>query len=146
MDRGLAVALTAIAGGLVALQAPINSRLGRDVGSLGSAFLSFAIGLVALAAIMVLVGEANHLGRGRHSPWWALLGGVLGAIYVTTALVTVRSLGLGGVTAATIAGQLALSVVVDQLGWLGVEQRSITAQRVLGIALLAVGVALVVRE
>jgi bacterial/archaeal transporter family-2 protein len=65
---------------------------------------------------------------------------------VTTVIVTVRSLGAGGVTAATIAGQLTLAVVVDQFGWLGVAQRSITTSRVAGIVLLAAGVFLVVRN
>jgi bacterial/archaeal transporter family-2 protein len=58
----------------------------------------------------------------------------------------VRTLGAGGVTAATIAGQLTLAVVVDQFGWLGLAQRSITASRVAGIVLLAAGVFLVVRN
>jgi transporter family-2 protein len=39
----------------------------------------------------------------------------------------VRSLGAGGLTAATIAGQLTAAVVVDQLGILGVEKQVITA-------------------
>ena len=60
-------------------------------------------------------------------PWYYLIGGLLGAVYVTTVLVTVRTLGAGGVTAATIAGQLTISVVVDQLGLLGVAQQPITA-------------------
>ena len=45
-----------------------------------------------------------------------LLGGVLGAVYVTTVLMTVRDLGAGGVTAATIAGQLTMSVLIDRAG------------------------------
>jgi transporter family-2 protein len=65
---------------------------------------------------------------------------------VTTALVTVRSLGAGGVTAATIAGQLATAVVVDHFGLLGVERQPVTALRLVGIALLAGGVFLVVRD
>jgi transporter family-2 protein len=146
MDRGAAVVATAAAGGLVALQAPINARLGREVGSVPAALVSFAIGLVALTAIVVIVGEAGNVARARHAPWWALTGGVLGAVYVTTALIAVRSLGAGGVTAATIAGQLTLSIVVDRMGWLGVDQRPITPTRVLGVALLVAGVALVVRE
>ena len=65
---------------------------------------------------------------------------------MTTALVTVRSLGAGGVTAATIAGQLATAVVVDHFGLLGVERQPVTALRLVGIALLAGGVFLVVRD
>jgi transporter family-2 protein len=57
----------------------------------------------------------------------------------------VRTLGAGGVTAATIAGQLTLAVVIDRLGWFGVEERGFTVQRVLGIALLALGTLLVVK-
>jgi bacterial/archaeal transporter family-2 protein len=60
-------------------------------------------------------------------------------------LVTVRSLGAGGVTAATIAGQLTAAVIVDQLGILGVEKQVVTAPRVAGILLLAAGTFLVVR-
>ena len=71
---------------------------------------------------------------------------MLGAVYVTTALIAVQTLGAGGVTAATIAGQLAMSVFLDRVGALGLEQRGLTPLRVLGVALLAVGTILVVRS
>jgi transporter family-2 protein len=147
MDRGLAVVLTATVGGAVALQAPINSHLGKSVGTFQAAFLSFAIGTVALLVIAALA--KGGLGTIRHAtepPWYYLTGGLLGVAYVSTVLVTVRTLGAGGVTAATIAGQLTLAVVIDQLGILGVAQRSITVSRVVGIVLLAAGVFLVVRR
>ena len=58
MDRGLAVILTAFVGGLIALQAPINSMLGKSVGTWQAATVSFAIGTVVLAAI-VLIGAGG---------------------------------------------------------------------------------------
>jgi bacterial/archaeal transporter family-2 protein len=147
MDRGAAVVLTAAAGGLIALQAPINSRLGRSVGTFQAAFLSFAIGTAALTIIAALAkGGLGQIGEARGLAWYYLVGGLLGAVYVTTVLVTVRSLGAGGVTAATIAGQLSLSVAVDHFGWLGVDRSPVTAVKVAGIVLLAVGVFLVVRD
>jgi bacterial/archaeal transporter family-2 protein len=79
-------------------------------------------------------------------PWYYLIGGLLGAAYVTCVLVTVRTLGAGGVTAATIAGQLTMALVVDHLGILGVEQKPITFGRAAGVALLAAGTFLIVRE
>ena len=48
MDRGAAVILTAFVGGLIALQAPINSTLGKSVGTFQAAFVSFAIGTIVL--------------------------------------------------------------------------------------------------
>ena len=147
MDRGAAVLLTAAVGGLIALQAPINSTLGRAVGTFPAAFFSFATGTVLLAVIAGLsAGGFGQLGEARGLAWYYLLGGVLGAAYVTTVLVTVRSLGAGAVVAATISGQLAMAVVIDQLGLLGVARQPITALKVLGVALLAAGTYLIVRE
>lgn len=147
MDRGAAVLLTAFTGGLVALQAPINSMLGRSIGTWQAAFVSFAIGTVALALIAsIATGGLGRIAGVRDVSLLYLTGGLLGAAYITSVLVTVRSLGLGGVTAATIAGQLALSLVVDQYGLLGVERQPVTATRVAGVVLLALGTYLVVRE
>jgi len=146
MDRSTAVLLTAVGGGLVALQAPINSTLGRTVGTFQAAFVSFALGTILLAMIAALAsGGMGTIGEARGLPWYYLVGGLLGAIYVTSVLVTVRTLGAGGVTAATIAGQLTASVIVDKYGWLGVERQPVTAAKVLGIMMLVAGVALVVR-
>ena len=146
MDRWLAVVVMVAAGGLVAMQAPINSTLGKSVGTFAAASISFAVGLAVLAAITVLfAGGFGGIGDAGDLSWYYLTGGLLGAAYVTTVLVSVRTLGAGGVTAATIAGQLTLAVIIDRLGWFGVEERGFTLQRVLGIALLAAGTLLVVR-
>jgi transporter family-2 protein len=147
MDRATAVILTAAAGGLIALQAPINGRLGDVAGSLQATLVTFLIGTLLLVGIVALAnGGFGQIGEVRHVPWIYLTGGVLGAAYVTVALVAVRTLGAGGVTAATFAGQLALSLVVDQLGILGVARQPITASKVLGVALLVAGVYFIVRD
>ena len=147
MSRELAVMLTAATGGLIALQAPINGNLGRAIGTWQAAFLSFLIGTIALAVVAALAkGGMARLGEAGGVSWIYLTGGVLGAIYITSVIVTVGTLGAGGVVAATIAGQLAISVVVDQFGLLGVERQPITVAKVAGVALLAAGTYLVVRE
>ena len=145
MDKGLAVLLTAIAGGLIALQAPINAGLGRSTGSLPAALVSFAIGTMALASIVVLSGKAGGLSSTFDVSWYYLLGGFLGAIYVTNALIAVSVVGAGGVAAATITGQLVVSVLIDRLGVLGLEQAPLSFSRVAGVVLLMGGTYLVVR-
>ena len=146
MDRGLAVVLTAIGGGLVAMQAPINSNLGRSVGTFQAAFVSFTIGTVLLALIATLAkGGLGQVSEARHLSWYYLTGGLLGAAYVTTILVTVRTLGAGGAVAATIAGQLTMSVILDRAGVLGLSERALTTERIVGIGLLAAGTFLIVR-
>jgi transporter family-2 protein len=147
VSRGLAVLLAAVAGTFVGLQAPVNARLARQIGSLQAATVSFLIGTL----LLVLVASASSGGlRGivdaRHAPWWALLGGLLGAVYVTVALLTVRTLGVSGLTAIVVAGQLAIAVVVDRFGLFGIAKQHIGAPRVAGLVFLLAGVVLVVRR
>ena len=147
MDREVAVLLTALTGGLVALQAPINSTLGKAIGTWQTVFLSFAIGAVAMAGLASLTkGGLGQISGVRDVSLIYLTGGLLGAAYVSSVLVTVRYLGLGGVTAATISAQLAVSVVVDHFGLLGVTKQPISLTRVVGVVLLGLGTYLVVRE
>ncbi len=147
MTRSLAIFLGAGAGALVGMQAPINSRLGKTVGGVQAATFSFLVGTAALVAIsFILRGGLSSLGHIGNVPWWALVGGLLGAVYVFVALEAVKTLGASGLTAVVITGQLTMSVVIDRLGLLGVAKAPISFHRVLGIVLLVAGVALVVRK
>ena len=128
-NQHLALVATVVAGGLIALQAPINAALGRAVASpIAAASISFAVGTATLVAISLLFA-----------------GGLLGAVYVTTALMTVRTLGAGAVTAATVTGQLVTALAVDRIGAFGLAERPLSWSRLLGVALLAAGTFLVVR-
>jgi bacterial/archaeal transporter family-2 protein len=147
VSRALAVLAGVGAGCLVGMQAPINSRLGRAVGSVQAATFSFLVGTAALVLLAAFVrGGLGGLGHVGRAPWWALVGGLLGAVFVTVALVAVRTLGASGLTAVVIAGQLAISVVIDRFGLLGVVRQHVGAQRIIGLVVLAVGVLLVVRR
>jgi transporter family-2 protein len=135
----------AVVGGCIALQAPINAGLGKSTGSFASAFISFAIGTLLLASIVILSGRAADIGGATDVQWYYLLGGVLGAAYVFSALVLVDEIGAGGVAAATVTGQLTTSVLLDRLGVLGLEETPLTAERMIGVALLLGGTYLIVR-
>ena len=145
MDRGVAVIVMAFVGGLIALQPAINAGLGRATGNIAAAMVSFAIGTLALAAIVVISGQAGGLSNTFDVSWYYLPGGLLGAVFVFTSLVTVSTIGAAGVAAATITGQLTLSVIIDRLGVLGLDQQPITFSRVAGVALLLAGTLLIVR-
>jgi transporter family-2 protein len=147
VSRGLGLLLAVAAGTLVGMQAPINARLARAMGSVQAASFSFIVGTVALVTIAAVSnGGLSNLGHLGRLPWWAFLGGLLGATYVTVAILTVRTLGASGLTAAVITGQLAISVAIDRFGLLGIARQPIGAQRIAGLVLLIAGVALVVRK
>ena len=146
MTSSTAVTATVLAGGLIALQPALNSELGRSTGDIPAATINFAAGTLTLVAIVLLIGQAGQVREAAGVPWYYVVGGgVLGAIYVTTALLTVRELGAGGVTAATITGQLAASLVIDRFGLFGLTETSITPANVVGVVLLLVGTLLIIR-
>jgi transporter family-2 protein len=147
MDKTFLAALaTIVVGGLIALQAPINSGLGKVTGTFPAAAISFIVGTLLLVAIVAVTGNLGNVTEATNVPLYLLIGGILGAAYVTTVLLTVRTLGAGGVTAATVAGQLTMSVILDRIGFLDLDETPITLARVIGVALLFAGTLLVVRN
>jgi transporter family-2 protein len=148
VSKEVAVVATALAGGLVGAQAPVNSVISDKVGSLGAVAVNFVVGTMLILVIAFVFAGGFDVERGVDPPAWYywIFGGVAGVAIVLTSLVTVRQLGAGGVAAAVIAGQLTSSVVLDRLGVLGLEERAVTWDKLLGIALLAAGTILIVRE
>jgi bacterial/archaeal transporter family-2 protein len=146
VDRTLLAALvTVIVGGLIALQAPINSHLGRATGTFPAAAISFMVGTVLLVGIVAATGDLGRITEAADVRPYYLIGGLLGAAYVTTVLLTVRTLGAGGVTAATVAGQLTCAVAIDHFGWLGLDKSPVTVGSLIGVLLLFTGTYLVIR-
>jgi bacterial/archaeal transporter family-2 protein len=148
VSKEVAVLITVAAGGLVAAQPPVNNVVSKKVGTLGAVSVNFLVGTAIVLLVTFLFADGFKNVEGVESPAWYywLFGGLAGVAIVLTSLVTVRELGAGGVTAAVIAGQLTLSIVFDRLGILGLDERAITAPKMIGVALLAAGTVLVVHE
>lgn len=145
MTRYLLGAATFLAGLLAALQPPINAGLARRTGSLEAATISFAVGFVAILLVALVAGRGSFSGI-RTAPWWQLTGGLIGAMFVWVNLAVVPQLGVAGLLAGSIAGQLAGGLIIDNFGLLGMPQNPLTAGRLVGVALLAVGAMLVLRR
>jgi len=148
VSKELAVLVTVAAGGVVAAQAPANNVISQRLGDLGAVTVNFIAGTVLVLFIAFVFAGGIHVEESVESPAWYywVLGGLGGVAIVLATLVAVRELGAGGVTAAVIAGQLSLSVVLDRLGVLGLDERVITWEKLVGIALLAAGTVLIVQD
>lgn len=77
--------------------------------------------------------------------WWAWIGGLAGAVYGLTAILLAYRLGAATLMASVVTGQVVASVLLDHFGWLGFEVHSATVWRLLGAALMVVGVVLIAR-
>ncbi len=150
MGSGARFALIAwlvLVGALSALQPSVNARLAERVGGfLPSALISFAVGTLALALIVVASGRAAGLAAAARAPWWELTGGLIGAVYVASTIVAFPRLGTAGGMAAVIASQLAAGLLLDRAGAFGFPQADITPARLAGAVLLVAGAALVLRR
>lgn len=147
MDKGVAVALTAVVGGIVVLQAPLNSQLARYVGGLEAAVVALAVSFTAVLLLSAVTGGIGGVRNLGDAPWHVAIGGGLcGGLFIASLIWLVRALGVGGLTATLIAAQLGVAVVIDHYGWLGVEKSPVTAGRIAGLMLLAVGTWLIIRD
>ena len=79
-------------------------------------------------------------------PLWAWFGGLFGAFYVAISTIVATELGAASLLALALLGQLAMALVVDHFGWLGLPVNPISWTRVSGVVLLIAGVWLVTRR
>lgn len=142
----LAMVAVVIGGAATALQAPTNARLATAVGSpVNAAFVSFAVGAAALGLVAALLRTQPDLAAVRALPPWAWLGGLYGTVFVVAAAWGVPRLGVAATITLMVSGQLALSLLLDHFGALGVPRQPLSLSRVGGIFLVIAGVVLVRR-
>ena len=143
----LGIVLALIAGCVMALQPMVNGRLAGQCGHpLQASIISFGTGLLAL----LLVGVSMRVGYPVSSklqtlPMWAWTGGLLGTYMVTVSLLVAPRLGATRWLALVLAGQIALSLVLDHFG-AGYAQHAISPLRLLGVLCVVAGVYLVMRN
>lgn len=147
-----------VLGGLIAIQAHINGVLSVTLGSgLGgtaaTSVISFGSGFVILCLICVCtpttrrgVGRVRAAVKAGRLRSWHLLGGVGGALLVTSQSLTVATIGVALFTVAVVAGQTSSAMLADKLGMGPAGRRRVTAGRLVGAVLAVVAVALTVSE
>ena len=146
----LAIAIIAAigAGGVMALQPAVNGRLASQCNHpIQASVISFATGFLALLAVAILLRSGvPSPSRLAALPWWAWGGGILGTYMVTVSLLVAPRLGATRWLALVLAGQITLSLLLDQFGLLGYAQHGINLWRLTGVGLVVVGVWLVMNH
>jgi len=145
MQSIIVVIIIGLIGGIaVGLQQPLTNIIGQRLGILESAFIIQLGGAVA-SLIPLLFQRGGNLMNWQTVPWYALIGGVLGIFVLVGINFTFPRLGAVTTTFLIVTGQLVISVLLDHFGLLGAQARPIDLARILGIAVLFVGVWLIVR-
>lgn len=142
MDTWLFVGMMVVSGLFMSFQAPINAGLRGHVGTFESSLVSFTVGTVALVVVVFAFGGGS-LGAVRNVPWWQFLGGLIGAVFVTTTLLAAPRITVSGMLVAALVGQMLGALLIDEFGWFGMPRRPIEGTRLLGLGLLAASVLLI---
>jgi transporter family-2 protein len=137
--------LAALCGVMIAIQSRVNGELSHRLNNgLETACISFGSGLVVLILIALAnkkvragFGKISRAARTRAIPRWRLGAGVLGGLFIAIASSIVPLIGVAIYSVASIAGQTAVSLVVDRMGITGGGKAPITARR-LGAAIVTV--------
>lgn len=138
-------ALAAFSGFLIAMQARANGELSHQLSSAPqAALISFSSGLFFIS-IYALFSKRVHQGirklrsaiSNREIPKWRLLAGALGGSFVAIQSSIVFVIGVATFSVASIAGQTAVSLIVDRIGLTGGGPKPITIRRS-GAALITV--------
>lgn len=135
-----------ICGILLTVQVAANRQLGTALHSpLAAASISFLVGLVALVGLTLILRQAPPLSHGVQAPWWAWMGGLMGAVYVASTIILMPRLGAAALMSLVIGGQLMAALALDHYGWLGVSRHAFNLPRLAGAGMLVAGVTLMLR-
>jgi len=145
MEPVLLIVLVGLIGGLaVGMQGPLASILTQRMGPLESSFIVHVGGAI-LSLIPLLVIGGGRIAQWRTAPWYALGAGVFGLIVLSAVSYTIPRIGVAAAIVTIVAGQLVLSAILDHFGWLGASVRPLDAPRLLGLAIVMLGVWITVR-
>jgi transporter family-2 protein len=140
--------LAALSGAMIALQARANGELSQRLNnSLEAAFISFGSGLVIISIIALfnpaiktgIKNLRNAVNCGEIARW-KLLAGALGGSFVAVQTQIVPLIGVAIYAVSSIAGQTAISLVVDRIGFTGGGKKSITPRRIMAAVLTMIAV------
>ncbi|MGG3799656.1 DMT family transporter [Metabacillus fastidiosus] len=131
--------LSVIAGAAIATQSQINGSLGKKIGVLEGSFISFAVGTLILFFFVLFFGKGNLL-LAFEVPKWQLVGGILGALYLSISVLAVPKIGVASTLIAVVIGQVVVSTVIDHFGLFGGTRFPIDGLKLIAILLMLVSI------
>lgn len=140
--------LAALSGLMIAWQARANGELSYRLNNgLEAALVSFGSGLIIIAVIAAFnpaikegISNLRSAVANKEIARWKLLAGALGGSFVAIQTHIVPLIGVAIYSVASIAGQAAMSLVVDRIGLTGGGKKFISKRRVAAAVLTVLAV------
>ncbi|MXO73695.1 EamA-like transporter family protein [Altererythrobacter aerius] len=119
--------------------ASLNAGLGQQLGGpVAATAVTFGVGLAIALAVLALTGVPDRAAFTFERPWlW--IGAVFMLFYATSVAYAAPRIGLGNAIFFVLLGQIVAAAAIDHFGWLGAIQSALTPRRLVGIAVMALG-------
>lgn len=142
-----AVLIALLAGAANPFQSTTNGELNKQLHQpIWAGIAVYATGLAGMLLIQAFARQPLPTSNLGAVSWWAWLGGLVSIGSTLAGLTLVQKLGAGTFTCLSVTAALIVSVLLDQFGALGLRQHTASPVRLIGCALLVVGVWLVKRS
>jgi transporter family-2 protein len=128
--------------------AAMNAQLFHSLGNrwLASS-VSFAVITAFFLCVFAMFPAPLPTAEGvANMPWWAVVGGLVGAVQVYAGLTLVNKVGAGPFVGLTVTAALVMSLLLDHYGWFHLPVHAINQWRILGALLMVGGVALIAKN
>ena len=135
------IAVALVVGMLIPFQAIVNSRLSGMLGHpWAAALISFSGGFLVFLLINIFapIDFPSFKSIGKI-PLGLMTGGIIGSIFIITAIFFVPKLGSTAWVALIVTGQLLMSLILDHFGLLGLPIHKVNLMRILGAFMLLGG-------
>lgn len=140
------IILALLAGASMPVQAGINLRLRQALGDpVFAALVSFTVGTAALAVYTFATRPVPTVAMASGAPWWAWIGGLCGAFFVSVTIILAAQLGATATMVWLLAGQFLVALLLDHFGLISFEVHTLSWPRVAGVVMVIVGAVLVNR-
>lgn len=145
MEPVILIILIGLAGGVaVGLQGPMASMISQRLGILESVFIVHLGGAI-IALLPLLSAGGGKMSEWRSVPRYMLGAGIFGLVVISAISYMIPRVGVAASIVTIVAGQLLVSMLLDHFGLLGAAERALDLTRLLGMAVVLVGVWLTVR-
>jgi transporter family-2 protein len=148
MNSGWIYPFIILGGALQTFGAAMNAQL---LQSLGNRWLASAVSFALITAFFFCLLATfpyplPSVEALANMPWWAPLGGLVGAVQVYAGLTLVHRVGAGPFVGITVTAALIASIILDHYGWFHMPVHAMNSWRVLGAVLMVSGITLIARH
>lgn len=147
------VILALVNGAAAAIQVAANGTLNTIVGNASkTTMISMAVGFITICIVMLgisIVKSPDAIFDGDEKFHFVkpnmlmVIGGTCAVIVVGGNTIAANILSTGLVNIMNLAGMMASSLVVDAVGFLGIEKKPVTLPKVIGMLMIIAGAALI---